>query len=150
MLSFVKFLWQGCLNFLAKTKFSKISRERKSAFFSGSFHFSFLSLSHSDIDCSCSLSHIFHSFLCMVGVTGAASPFRHLPPVLWASKATQNLCSPRQGKGNTRSVSDFNAGDISVVNQVVCQVSAYAEHFLKLSYRDNIWVIREHHLVKLF
>ena len=46
----------------AKTKFSKVSRERKSAFFSGSFHFSFLSLSHSDIDCGCSLSHIF-SFL---------------------------------------------------------------------------------------
>jgi len=51
---------------------------------------------------------------------------------------------------NLKSVSDFNAGDISFVNQVVCQVSAYAEHLLKLSYRNNIRIVREHHFVKLF
>ena len=27
---------------------------------------------------------------------------------------------------------------------------AYAEHLLKLSYCNNVWIVREHHLVKLF
>ena len=32
----------------------------------------------------------------------------------------------------------------------LCQVSAYTEHLLKLSYCNNVRIVREHHLVKLF
>ena len=48
----------------------------------------------------------------------------------------------------TKGVPDFDAGDISIVDKVVCQVSADAKHLLKLSHGYDVRIVRKHHLVE--
>ena len=49
---------------------------------------------------------------------------------------------------NLKGVSDFDAGDIPFVNKVVWQVSAGAQHLLKLSNGYDVRIVRKHHLVE--
>ena len=51
---------------------------------------------------------------------------------------------------NFECVADFNAMNITIINQVICQMSANTEHILQLLNIDNVGILWKHQSVDFF